>query len=29
MIRPLVVRIIKNKGGPEVVKLFEQLRKNI
>lgn len=29
MIRPFVIRIIKNKGGPELVKFFEQLRKNI
>ena len=29
MIRPFVIRIMKNKGGPELVKLFEQLRKNI
>jgi len=29
MVRPMFVRIIKNKGGPEVMKLFEQLRKNI
>lgn len=29
MIRPFVIRIMKNKGGPELIKLFEQLRKNI
>lgn len=29
MIKPMVVRIMKNKGGPEVMKFFEQLRKNI
>jgi hypothetical protein len=29
MIRPFVIRILKHKGGPELVKLFEQLRKNI
>jgi hypothetical protein len=23
MIRPLVIRIMKNKGGPEIVKFFE------
>ena len=29
MCRPFVVRILKSKGGPELVKFFEQLRKNI
>lgn len=29
MIRPFVIRVMKNKGGPELVKFFEQLRKNI
>mmetsp|Transcript_4313 Transcript_4313/g.7289 ORF Transcript_4313/g.7289 Transcript_4313/m.7289 type:complete len:464 (-) Transcript_4313:184-1575(-) len=29
MIQPLIQRLIKYKGGPEVIKLFEQLRKNI
>jgi len=29
MIRPMTIRIIKNKGGPEVMKFFEQIRKNI
>lgn len=29
MCRPFVVRILKSKGGPELIKFFEQLRKNI
>lgn len=29
MIRPFILRIMKNKGGPELIKLFEQLRKNV
>ena len=28
MVRPLVKRTLKYKGGPELVKMFEQLRKN-
>lgn len=29
MIRPYVKRTLKKKGGPEIIKFFEQLRKNI
>jgi hypothetical protein len=29
MIKPMVNRLITHKGGPEIMKLFEQLRKNI
>ena len=29
MIKPIVNRLIVHKGGPEIMKLFEQLRKNI
>ena len=29
LIRPLLLRIIKNRGGQETIKFFEQLRKNI
>lgn len=29
MIRPYVQRTMKKKGGPEIIKFFEQLRKNI
>jgi len=29
LVRPMFVRIVKNKGGQEVLKLFEQVRKNI
>ena len=29
MIKPIINRIIQFKGGPEVLKFFEQLRKNI
>lgn len=29
MCRPVVNRILKHKGGPELVKFFEQIRKNI
>lgn len=29
MCRPLINRILKHKGGPELVKFFEQIRKNI
>lgn len=29
MIKPMVNRLIIHKGGPEIMKLFEQLRKNI
>jgi hypothetical protein len=29
MVRPYVRRVMKKKGGPEIIKFFEQLRKNI
>lgn len=29
MVRPYVQRTMKTKGGPEIIKFFEQLRKNI
>lgn len=29
MIRPMAIRIIKNKGSAEVLRFFEQLRKNV
>jgi len=29
MCRPIILRMMKYKGGPEVIKFFEQLRKNI
>ena len=29
LIRPMALRIIKNKTGPELMRFFEQLRKNI
>lgn len=29
MVRPYVQRTMKKKGGPEIIKFFEQLRKNI
>ena len=29
MIQPYVNRVIKKKGGQEIIKFFEQLRKNI
>jgi hypothetical protein len=29
MCRPFVVRILRTQGGPEMIKFFEQLRKNI